>query len=129
MGTGPNDFGSSRQHILDAVDAALTRLGVGHIDLLQLHGQDYNTPVEETLATLDQLVRSGKVRYVGCSNFSGWHLMKSLAVSDRYGHRALRGAPGLLLAAQPGLRVGADAARVATRAWARWCGARSAGAS
>ncbi len=86
MGTGPNDFGSSRQHILDAVDASLARLGVGHIDLLQLHGQDYNTPVEETLATLDQLVRSGKIRYIGCSNFSGWHLMKSLAASDRYGY-------------------------------------------
>ena len=86
MGTGPNDFGSSRQHILDAVEASLTRLGVSHIDLLQLHGQDYNTPVEETLSTLDQLVRSGKVRYVGCSNFSGWHLMKSLAASDRHGY-------------------------------------------
>ena len=86
MGTGPNDFGSSRQHILEAVDASLTRLGVSHIDLLQLHGQDYNTPVEETLSTLDQLVRSGKVRYVGCSNFSGWHLMKSLAASDRHGY-------------------------------------------
>ena len=86
MGTGPNDFGSSRQHILEAVDASLARLGAGHIDLLQLHGQDYNTPVEETLATLDQLVRSGKVRYVGCPNFSGWHLMKSLAASDRRGY-------------------------------------------
>jgi aryl-alcohol dehydrogenase-like predicted oxidoreductase len=64
----------------------LKRLGVEHIDLLQLHGQDYNTPVEETLATLDQMVREGKVRYIGCSNFSGWHLMKSLAVSDRYGY-------------------------------------------
>ena len=58
----------------------LRRLGVETIDLLQLHGQDYNTPVEETLSTLDQLVRAGKVRYIGCSNFSGWHLMKSLAV-------------------------------------------------
>ena len=86
MGAGPNDYGSSRQHILEAVDAALARLGVDHIDLLQLHGQDYNTPVEETLATLDQLVRAGKVRYVGCSNFSGWHLMKSIAVSERYGY-------------------------------------------
>jgi len=86
MGEGPNDFGSSRQHLLEAVDAALTRLGTDHIDLLQLHGQDYNTPVEETLSTLDQLVRSGKVRYIGCSNFSGWHLMKSLAASDRYGY-------------------------------------------
>jgi len=84
-GDGPNDFGSSRQHLLDAVDKALKRLGVEHIDLFQLHGQDYNTPVEETLSTLDQLVRSGKVRYIGCSNFSGWHLMKSLAVSDRHG--------------------------------------------
>ena len=86
MGAGPNDFGSSRQHLTEAVEASLARLGVEHIDLLQLHGQDYNTPVEETLSTLDQLVRSGKVRYIGCSNFSGWHLMKSLAVSDRYGY-------------------------------------------
>jgi aryl-alcohol dehydrogenase-like predicted oxidoreductase len=86
MGEGPNDFGSSRQHLVEAVDASLKRLGIDHIDLLQLHGQDYNTPVEETLSTLDQLVRAGKVRYIGCSNFSGWHLMKSLAVSDRYGY-------------------------------------------
>ena len=86
MGEGPNDFGSSRQHLVEAVDASLKRLGIDHIDLLQLHGQDYNTPVEETLSTLDQLVRTGKVRYIGCSNFSGWHLMKSLAVSDRYGY-------------------------------------------
>jgi aryl-alcohol dehydrogenase-like predicted oxidoreductase len=86
VGTGPNDFGSSRQHLVTAVDAALARLRVDHIDLLQLHGQDYNTPVEETLATLDQIVRAGKVRYIGGSNFSGWHMMKSLAVSDRYGY-------------------------------------------
>jgi aryl-alcohol dehydrogenase-like predicted oxidoreductase len=85
MGDGPNDYGSSRQHMVEAIDASLKRLGVDHVDLLQLHGQDYNTPVEETLATLDQVVRDGKVRYIGCSNFSGWHLMKSLAVSDRYG--------------------------------------------
>jgi aryl-alcohol dehydrogenase-like predicted oxidoreductase len=63
MGDGPNDFGSSRQHLIEATDASLKRLGVDHIDLLQLHAQDYNTPVEETLATLDQFVRSGKVRY------------------------------------------------------------------
>jgi len=86
MGEGPNDYGSSRQHLLQAVDASLGRLGVEHIDLLQLHGQDFNTPVEETLSTLDQLVRAGKVRYIGGSNFSGWHLMKSLAVSERYGY-------------------------------------------
>jgi len=85
-GDGPNDFGSSRQHLVAAVEGALKRLGTDHIDLLQLHGQDYNTPVEETLATLDQLVREGKVRYIGASNFSGWHLMKSLAASDRYGY-------------------------------------------
>jgi aryl-alcohol dehydrogenase-like predicted oxidoreductase len=85
-GDGPNDFGSSRQHLVEAVDGALGRLGTDHIDLLQLHGQDFNTPVEETLATLDQLVRTGKVRYIGASNFSGWHLMKSLAASDRYGY-------------------------------------------
>jgi aryl-alcohol dehydrogenase-like predicted oxidoreductase len=86
MGDGPNDYGSSRFHITQAVDAALKRLGTDHIDLLQLHGQDNYTPVEETLSTLDQIVRSGKVRYVGCSNFAGWHLMKSLAASDRYGY-------------------------------------------
>src|SRR6478736_1880166 len=86
MGDGPNDYGSSRQHLLEAVEGSLKRLGVETIDLLQLHGQDYNTPVEETLATLDQLVRAGKLRYVGCSNFSGWHLMKSLAAADRYGY-------------------------------------------
>ncbi len=85
-GDGPNEFGSSRQHLVEAVDKALVRLGVDHIDILQLHGQDHNTPVEETLATLDQVVRAGKVRYIGCSNFSGWHLMKSLAASDRYGY-------------------------------------------
>jgi aryl-alcohol dehydrogenase-like predicted oxidoreductase len=84
-GDGPNDFGSSRHHLIPAVEASLSRLGVDHIDLLQLHGQDYNTPIPETLATLDQLVRSGKVRYVGASNFSGWHLMKSLSVADQYG--------------------------------------------
>jgi aryl-alcohol dehydrogenase-like predicted oxidoreductase len=86
VGTGANEYGSSRQHLLEAVDKSLGRLGVEHIDILQLHGQDLNTPVEETLATLEQLVRVGKVRYVGASNFSGWHLMKSLAVSDRYGY-------------------------------------------
>ena len=85
-GKGPNDYGSSRHHLIEGVDKALTRLGVTHIDVLQLHGQDYNTPVDETLATLDQIVRTGKVRYIGASNFSGWHLMKSIAVSERYGY-------------------------------------------
>lgn len=84
-GGGPNDFGSSRQHLTKALEGSLRRLGVDHIDLLQMHGPDYNTPVEETLATLDRFVREGKVRYIGASNFSGWHLMKSLAASDRFG--------------------------------------------
>jgi aryl-alcohol dehydrogenase-like predicted oxidoreductase len=84
-GDGVNDVGSSRYHINRSVDAALRRLGTDRIDLFQLHGQDQLTPVEETVAALDDLVRAGKVLYVGCSNFSGWHLMKSLAVSERYG--------------------------------------------
>jgi aryl-alcohol dehydrogenase-like predicted oxidoreductase len=85
-GAGPNDYGSSRQHLVDAVDKSLKRLGVDYIDLFQLHGQDNNTDLQETLSTLDQMVRSGKVRYIGCSNFSGWHLMKSLSISERYGY-------------------------------------------
>ena len=84
-GPGPNDVGSSRQHLLAAVDGSLRRLGTDYIDLYQLHGFDALTPVEETLATLDDLVRAGKIRYIGCSNFSGWHLMKSLAASERHG--------------------------------------------
>ncbi len=84
-GPGPNDVGSSRYHLLRAVEGSLRRLGTDYIDLFQLHAFDAKTPVEETLHTLDDLVRAGKIRYIGCSNFSGWHLMKSLAVSDRYG--------------------------------------------
>src|SRR3954454_4776656 len=84
-GPGPNDVGSSRFHLRKAVDASLRRLGTDHIDLFQLHAFDAITPVEEALQTLDQLVRAGKIRYIGCSNFSGWHLMKSLAVSAHYG--------------------------------------------
>ncbi|KLD63929.1 aldo/keto reductase [Dyella japonica] len=85
-GDDPNDVGSSRFHLLKACDAALKRLGTDYIDLFQLHGFDAMTPVEETLSTLDDLVRAGKIRYIGVSNFSGWHLMKSLAVADRYGY-------------------------------------------
>jgi aryl-alcohol dehydrogenase-like predicted oxidoreductase len=81
----PNSVGSSRFHLLRAVDAALKRLDTDYIDLFQLHGFDAKTPVEETLSTLDDLVRAGKIRYLGVSNFSGWHLMKSLAVADRHG--------------------------------------------
>ncbi|MFL5804369.1 MAG: aldo/keto reductase [Roseiflexaceae bacterium] len=82
---GPNGLGSSRHHLIRACEASLRRLRTEYIDLYQLHGFDALTPVEETLRTLEDLVRSGKVRYIGCSNFSGWHLMKSLAVSEKYG--------------------------------------------
>jgi aryl-alcohol dehydrogenase-like predicted oxidoreductase len=85
VGDGPNDLGSSRHHLLAAIEGSLRRLGTDYIDLYQMHGFDAGTPVEETLRTLDDLVRAGKVRYIGCSNFSGWHLMKSLAASDRHG--------------------------------------------
>jgi len=84
-GDGENQVGSSRYHLINAVDAALRRLGTDYIDLFQLHGFDARTPVEEVLSTLDTLVRAGKIRYLGVSNFSGWHLMKSLSVADRHG--------------------------------------------
>jgi aryl-alcohol dehydrogenase-like predicted oxidoreductase len=84
-GDGPNDVGSSRHHLIAGTEAALRRLGTDHIDLLQLHAFDAMTPVEQVLRTLDDLVRAGKVRYIGVSNFSGWQLMKSLAASDRLG--------------------------------------------
>jgi aryl-alcohol dehydrogenase-like predicted oxidoreductase len=82
MGDGPNDAGSSRFHLVTAVEASLKRLGTDHIDLYQLHEWDGVTPLEETLEALDTLVRSGKVRYVGLSNFSGWHLMKTIAAAE-----------------------------------------------
>lgn len=85
MGDGPNDAGTSRLRLLRAVDDALRRLQTDYIDLLQLHAFDAGTPVEEVLSTLDTLVRAGKVRYVGVSNFSGWQIMKSLAVAERHG--------------------------------------------
>ena len=85
MGTGPNDVGTSRHHLLNACEGSLKRLGVDHIDLYQLHGWDGLTPVEETMAALDSLVASGKVRYIGASNFTGWQLMKSLGAADRAG--------------------------------------------
>jgi len=85
-GRDPNAVGSSRFHLLQTVDAALERLGTDYIDIYQLHGFDAKTPVEETLSTLDDLVRAGKIRYVGVSNFSGWHLMKSLAAARQHGY-------------------------------------------
>jgi aryl-alcohol dehydrogenase-like predicted oxidoreductase len=85
FGPGPNDVGSSRAHLIKSCEGALRRLGTDYIDLFQLHGFDALTPVEEVLGTLDDLVRAGKIRYIGCSNFSGWHLMKSLAASEKHG--------------------------------------------
>ncbi len=81
----PNDVGSSRYHLIKACEGSLKRLGVDYIDLYQMHGFDALTPVEETLRALENLIQSGKIRYIGCSNFSGWHLMKSLSVSEKYG--------------------------------------------
>ena len=86
LGDGPNDVGSSRFHLIRAVEGSLKRLGTDYIDLFQLHGFDALTPIEETLSTLDGLVRAGKIRYLGCSNFSGWHVMKSLAIAEKYGY-------------------------------------------
>jgi aryl-alcohol dehydrogenase-like predicted oxidoreductase len=83
MGTGPNDAGLSRHHIIEACEASLRRLDTDHIDLYQVHEWDGQTPLDETLEALDHLVRSGKVRYIGSSNYSAWHLMKALGISER----------------------------------------------
>jgi len=84
-GQGPNDRGASRKHIMDGVKASLKRLGTDYIDLYQIHGTDMGTPVEETVRALEDLVRQGHVRYVGCSNWSAWRLMKALGVADARG--------------------------------------------
>ena len=85
FGKGPNNQGSSRFHLLKQVEGSIKRLNTDYIDIYHMHGFDGNTPVEETLRTLDDLIQSGKIRYIACSNFSGWHLMKSLAISEKYG--------------------------------------------
>ncbi len=85
MGEGPNASGASRYSLIRACEASLKRLGTDYIDVYYMHGFDATSPVEETLSALDDLTRAGKIRYIGCSNFSGWHLMKSLSVSERYG--------------------------------------------
>ena len=87
MGDGPNDAGLSRLHLIASCEASLRRLGVDHIDLYQVHEWDGVTPLEETLHALDHLVESGKVRYVGCSNYAGWQMTKALGVSDRRGYQ------------------------------------------
>jgi aryl-alcohol dehydrogenase-like predicted oxidoreductase len=85
VGQGPNDVGASRHHLVESIEGSLRRMNTDYVDVYHMHGFDATTPVEETLYTLDGLVRSGKVRYIACSNYSGWHLMKSLAASERYG--------------------------------------------
>ncbi len=84
-GDGPNDRGTSRYHLIEACENSLRRLSTDYIDIYQIHTFDALTPIEETMAALDSLVKAGKVRYIGCSNYSGWHLMKSISVSERYG--------------------------------------------
>ena len=127
----PLRHGAERRRLValapgDAVEASLRRLKTDHIDLYQLHGFDAKTPVEETMGTLDTLVRMGKVRYIGVSNFSGWHIMKSLAVSDRYGwarYVANQAYYSLL-----GRDYEWELLPLAwTRAWARWYGVRWGG--
>ncbi|HEY1949781.1 MAG TPA: aldo/keto reductase [Bryobacteraceae bacterium] len=85
MGDGPNELGSSRHHLIRSCEGSLRRLGTDYIDIYHMHGFDATTPIDETLHTLDTLITSGKIRYIACSNFSGWHLMKSLSISERYG--------------------------------------------
>lgn len=91
MGPGPNQVGLSRGHILDAVDASLRRLQLDHIDLYQIHGQDLGTPMEETLRTLEDLIRSGKVRYIGISNHAAWQIMKAVSISRQNGWNRFEG--------------------------------------
>ncbi len=86
MGEGPNDGGLSRLHVMDGVDASLRRLGTDYLDLLQVHAWDPETPFEETMRALDDLVRAGKVRYLGCSNFAAWQLVQALWIADRRGY-------------------------------------------
>jgi aryl-alcohol dehydrogenase-like predicted oxidoreductase len=87
MGEGPNDAGLSRHHLIAECENSLRRMGVDHVDLYQVHEWDGQTPLEETMEALDSLVRSGKVRYVGASNYAGWQLMKALGVADRHGYQ------------------------------------------
>jgi aryl-alcohol dehydrogenase-like predicted oxidoreductase len=85
LGTGPNDVGSSRYHLIQSLERSLKRLGTDYVDVYHMHEVDSLTPIDETISTLDKFVSEGKVRYIACSNYSGWLLMKSLSVSERYG--------------------------------------------
>ncbi len=127
MGAGPNEVGSSRYHLISACEASLRRLKTDYIDLYQMHGFDALTPVEETLSALNNLVQSGKVRYIGCSNFSGWHLMKSLDVSERYGWARYVAHQAYYSLIGPRIRMGTHAILVSTKALVALSGVRSAG--
>ncbi len=109
MGEGPNDSGSSRFALINACEASLRRLGTDYIDLYFMHGFDATSPVEETLSALDSLIRAGKIRYIGCSNFSGWHTDEVAVRVRAVRLGALRRASGVLLARLARVRVGADA--------------------
>ena len=85
MGEGPNDAGVSRYHLMHQIDASLKRLGTDHVDLYQIHGWDSQTPIEEALRALDDMVRSGRVRYIGVSNWAAWQIVKALGISERLG--------------------------------------------
>ena len=125
IGAGPNDAGSSRLHLIAACEASLKRLRTDHIDLYQLHQWDGLTPLEETLEASTRLVRSGKVRYIGVSNFSAWHLMKTLAVAERATVRPPGEPADPLHPAGPRGGIRAGAGRRSTRGSASWSGARS----
>src|SRR3954465_103852 len=116
MGDGPNDAGLSRHHLIAGCEASLRRLRADHIDVYQVHEWDGQTPLEETLAALDDLVRSGKVRYVGCSNYTGWQLMKALGLSERPGRRRPVRAAGPRALCQPADPLLAAGARGRVRA-------------
>lgn len=121
MGDGPNDVGQSRFHIMRAVDNSLRRLKTDRIDLYQMHGFDGRTPLEETLGALDNLVTSGKVRYIGCSNYSGWQLMKALAVADGVAPRR-SSASRCTTRFSPVSSNTSWCRSLSTKGSARWCG-------
>ena len=114
MGEGPNERGSSRGHIMDSVEGSLERLQTDHIDLYQLHGTDTVTPIDETLRALDDLVASGKVRYVGVSNWQAWRIAKALGICRAQGLCPLRDHPVLLFDRRPRPRA-RDRAAASTR--------------
>ena len=124
MGDGPNDAGLSRHHLIRSCEASLRRLRTDHIDLYQVHEWDGQTPLEETLDALDTLVRDGKVRYVGCSNYAGWQLMKALGVSERARPRALRQPADLPTRCRPATPSTSSSPPPSTRASASSSGAR-----